>query len=135
MSANLDTVHDLYAAFGRGDLATVLGLMDEQIEWNEPETVPYGSHVGPQAVAEKVLAQVIADMPDFSATPEQFVDGGGDTIMTVGTYRGTSAKTGRKLDTPFAHVFQFRSGKIASFRTISDTHLWRHALGIADARI
>ena len=131
MSANLDTVHELYAAFAKGDIQTVLGLMDEQIEWNEPETVPYGSHVGAQAVAEKVFAQVIADMPDFSVTPEDFVDGGGDTIVTVGTYRGTGAKTGRALDTPFAHIFKFRSGKIVSFRTISDTHLWRGALGIA----
>lgn len=130
MSANLDTVHELYAAFGRGDLPTVLELMQEDIEWNEPDSVPYGSHIGRQTVAEKVLAKVSSDLPDFSVTPEQFIDGGGDTIATTGTYRGTNPTLGRRLDTKFAHIFTFESGKIATFRTISDTHLWRVALGI-----
>jgi ketosteroid isomerase-like protein len=130
VSANLDSVHELYAAFSKSDLPTVLELMLEDIEWNEPDSVPYGSHIGRQAVAENVLAKVMSDIPDFSATPEQFIDGGGDTIVTVGTYRGTSRATSRGLDTKFAHIFTFQSGKIASFRTISDTHLWRYALGI-----
>lgn len=130
MSANLDSVHELYAAFSQGDLPAVLELLQEDVEWNEPDSVPYGSQVGRQAVAENVLAKVVSDMPDFSVTPEQFIDGGGDTIVTVGTYRGTSRVTSRKLDTKFAHIFTFGLGKITSFRTISDTHLWRYALGI-----
>jgi ketosteroid isomerase-like protein len=130
VSANVDSVHEFYGAFSKGDLPTVLELMLDDIEWNEPESVPYGSHIGRQAVAENVLARVIDDMPDFSATPEQFIDGGGDIVVTIGTYRGTSRTTNRGLETKFAHIFTLKSGKIARFRTISDTHLWRYALGI-----
>lgn len=131
MSTNLDSARAFYAAFASGDLPGALALMHDEIEWLEPVTVPYGCHTGKQPIVDNVLAKVMRDMPDFTVTPQEVV-GEGDTVVGLGQYRGTCATTGRELDTPFAHVFHFRDGKIARFRTISDAHLWRYALGIDD---
>ena len=55
---NADLMKSLYAAFGRGDVPTVLGAMDPAIVWNEAEGFPYADknpYVGPQAVLEGVF--------------------------------------------------------------------------------
>jgi ketosteroid isomerase-like protein len=132
MSANLDRLKGLYDAFAKGDVATVLGTMDDRIEWREPESMPYGDQVGPQAVAENVFARVLQDVNEFVVAPEEFVDGG-ETIAVVGTYSGRGAKTGQRFSTPFVHVWRFRAGKIVYFRTYTDTKVWVDALGIGAA--
>ena len=129
MSANLQQLKALYGAFAKGDVPTVLGLMDDRIEWNEPASLPYENQVGPQAIAENIFGKVIQDVSDFSVVPEEFVDGG-DTIVTLGTYRGRGTKTGMSIETPFAHVWRFRNGKISFFRTHTDTKIWTDALGV-----
>ena len=35
--SNVQMMRDLYEAFGRGDIPTVLGAMDPDIEWREAE--------------------------------------------------------------------------------------------------
>ena len=129
MTSNLQRLKGLYEAFAKGDVATVLGAMDDRIEWCEPASLPYENQIGPQAVAQNIFARVVQDVSDFSVTPEEFVDGG-DTIVTIGTYRGKGAKTGALLDTPFVHVWRFRDGKLTYFRTHTDTKIWAEVLGV-----
>ena len=38
---NLDTVKQLYAAFGTGDLPGLLGLLDAQVTWAVPGEAPW----------------------------------------------------------------------------------------------
>jgi len=130
MSANLDRLKALYDAFAKGDVAAVLGAMDDRIEWREPDSLPYEDQVGPQQVAENIFARVVQDVNGFTVTPEEFIDGG-DTIACTGRYRGRGAKTGLSFDTPFVHVWKFRHEKIVYFRTYTDTKVWAEVLGVA----
>jgi hypothetical protein len=41
--SNVQLVREAYEAFGRGDISTVLGMMDPGIEWREAEGNPYQS--------------------------------------------------------------------------------------------
>lgn len=129
MGANQDTLRKLYDAFGTGDVATVLGAMDDKIDWQEPTGLPFDNQVGPQAVAENIFGPVTTQLEGFSVTPEEFIDGG-DVIASVGRYRGKGSANGVDLDAEFVHVWRFGpDGKITGFRTYTDTHLWRQALG------
>ncbi|WP_324273577.1 hypothetical protein [Blastococcus brunescens] len=52
---SVQLMKSLYDAFGRGDIPTVVGAMDENIEWNEAEGSPWHpghAFVGPQQVVE-----------------------------------------------------------------------------------
>src|SRR2546430_1049808 len=40
--SNTDVINDLYAAFGRGDIPALLGMLDENIEWRAPDNLPHG---------------------------------------------------------------------------------------------
>ena len=131
MGKNADTIRTVYDAFGKGDVATVLGAMDDKIDWQEPASLPYENQVGPQAIAENTFGPVLADLEGFAATPREIIDGG-DVVCGIGVYTGRGAKTGIDLEADFVHVWRFGAdGKITGFRTYTDTHVWREALGLS----
>ena len=129
MGANADALRKLYDAFGAGDVATVLGAMDEKIDWQEPTGLPFENQVGPQAVAENIFGPVTTQIEGFSVTTGEIIDGG-DIVAAIGKYSGKGAANGVGLDAEFVHVWRFGpDGKITGFRTYTDTYLWRQALG------
>ncbi len=125
MSNNVQTVRDAYDAFGRGDLPTVLGLMDPNIEWSEAEGNPYQpsgkAWKGPDAIVENLFVKILEDFDGtFVIHPEEFYDAG-DTVVVEGRYTGTAKASGKVLDAQVCHVFKIRDGKVTSFQQFVDT--------------
>jgi uncharacterized protein len=59
--SNVEVLQGAYDAFGRGDIESVLGALDPDIEWLEPEVEGLlygGSHRGLEAVDNEVLALI-----------------------------------------------------------------------------
>ena len=80
-------------------------------------------------MAENIFGPVTDQIDGFTGTPNEFVDGG-DVVCVMGVYSGTGVKTGIELNAEFVHVWRFGpDGKITGFRSYTDTHLWRQALG------
>jgi uncharacterized protein len=116
--ANTQAIQSLYAAFARGDVATVLGGFDPQIVWNEAENIEYADrnpYIGPQAVAEGVFGRLMAEWDGFSVTPQRFVSEG-DVVVATGRYRATHKTTRTPLDAQFVHVWTLRDGKVVAFQ-------------------
>jgi ketosteroid isomerase-like protein len=127
MPDNAATVKAVYDAFGAGDVPTVLGSMDANIDWREPESLPFDNQVGPDGVAQGIFAKIFELFDEFSVNPTELFDAG-DAVFATGVYRGL-AKSGGKLEADFVHHFGFGpDGKITYFRTHSDTKLWLDAL-------
>jgi len=117
----VEIVRGVYEAFGRGDVQAVLGVMAEEFEWYEAEGMPYGGlYRNWEAVAENVLGPLIEDIPNFEATPVEFI-ASGDTVAAVVRYTGSGKANGKQLDLPAVHVWDIRDGKIARFRQFVDT--------------
>lgn len=126
--SHVKMLRTVYDAFQTGDLATVTAPMCSDIRWEEPSSVPYGSHIGPDAVVQEVFGPVLEHIDGFTVTPEEWIDGG-DTVVVLGRYSGRGRSTGRELNTPMVHVWRFRDDKISGFRTHFDTHHWLEVLG------
>lgn len=129
---NLQVIQDLYGAFAKGDIETVLGSMDAKIEWSEAEGLVYDpgkAFVGPEEVLNGVFARIPGDFDGFTVTPSNFIDGG-DTIVVEARYRGTWKATGNELDAQVAHVFEFRDGKIVRFQQYTDTAQFERVTGV-----
>ena len=125
---SVDVVRGVYEAFGRGDVAAVLGAMAEDVEWHEAEGMPYGGvYRGGQAVAENVFGPIIRDVSNFAVSPEELI-GSGDTVAAVVRYTGTGHATGKQLDLSVVHVWDVRDGKIACFRQFIDTAMFREVV-------
>lgn len=121
-SAAQAVIQGFYDALARGDVPAVLGQLAADVQWTEAERFPYfsGTWVGPQAVLDKLLKPLAADWADFSARASEFIVDG-ERVVALGAYAGTYRRTGRSMNSPFAHVWSVRDGKIASFSMYTDT--------------
>lgn len=131
MAKNVDTVHAIYRAFAQGDIPFVLGLFHPHIEWSEAENFIYSDgnpYIGPQAILEGVFARLGSEWNAFSATPEQILDAG-ETVVSLGRYRGSYKNTGIAVNAQFVHVFTFQDGKLVKFQQYTDTAQFREAAG------
>ena len=122
MTTPLETVKGFYEALARGDVAAVLALLADDVEWTEAERFPYYGGVwrGPQAVLNNLLVPLARDWQDFAARADEFVTEG-DTVVTLGAYSGVYKRTGRAMCANFAHVWTVRDGRLARFRMHTDT--------------
>jgi ketosteroid isomerase-like protein len=120
-SSSVEVVRGVYEAFGRGDVAAVLGAMTDDVEWHEAEGMPYGGvYHGPEAVAVNVFGPIATDVEGFTVTAEEIFPSG-DAVAVVARYTGRGKMSGRSLDLPVTHVWDVREGKIARFRQFADT--------------
>jgi len=122
--SNVRLVQDVYGAFGRGDIAAVLGGFHPKIEWREAEGNPYQPSgkpwIGPDAVLESLFVRLGTEWDAFTVHPKHFHDAG-DTIVVEARYSGTYKPTRKKLDAQACHVWKVRDGKVASFQQYVDT--------------
>ena len=130
--SNVTTMQKLYAAFGRGDIGTVIGGMDPNIEWREAENNPYQPSgepwVGPDAIVNNLFVKLGTDWDGFTVSPKDFHDAG-DTVVVEGRYTGSYKATGKSLDAQVTHVWRFRNGKVVSFRQYVDTAQLQDVMG------
>ena len=123
MSADVDLVRSIYAAFAAGDVPGVLSAMAPDMVWNEAENFPYADgnpYRGPEAIVSGVFARLGGEWDGFAAVPDEFLDAGG-TVVVLGRYGGTYKATGQAIDSQMAHVWRVREGKAVSFQQYTDT--------------
>ena len=122
--SNVQLAKDIYAAFARGDIPTVLAGFHPEVQWREAEGNPYqpdgAAWVGPQAVLEKGFTRIGAEWEDFTVTVRALLDAGEHVVME-GRYTGTYKPSSRSLDAQVCHVLSFRDGKLFSYQQYIDT--------------
>ena len=122
-ASNIFFVRSLYTAFGRGDVSTIVNAMTPDAAWKVVGRVKdyplFGARKGPAAVRD-FFKQVSENQEAVSFTPRDF-HAAGDVVLVLGHYTWMLRRTGRPVDTEWAHVFTVRDGKIAAFREFTDT--------------
>ena len=125
--SNVEIVKRLYDSFNRGDIDEALAGMGDEIEWVELEGDPYGgTYHGPDAVRENIFGRAIEDFEKLEVDVDRYLDCSG-TVVALGTFRGTLAKMGTRLETPFAHVCEVEDGRLSRFVNYTDTEMWQRA--------
>jgi uncharacterized protein len=127
---NKKTIEEMYEAFGRGDIPFVIEALDRDVEWWEAENFIYADknpYVGPQAVLEGVFARIGQEWEWFTVTPKEVLDAG-ESVVGRGYYAGKYRQTGREVRAQFAHVFEFKNGKVVTFQQYTDTAQFREAV-------
>jgi ketosteroid isomerase-like protein len=121
---NTQTIQDMYAAFGRGDVPTLLNLLDEAVVWypvkGAAKTVPTaGERRGKAAVAE--FFRLLAEGTTWEAfEPEEFI-AERDKVVARGHYAAVAKPTGRRYASDWVMVFTVRAGKVVGFEEFCDT--------------
>lgn len=126
--SNADIIRNHYDASDRGDLDGMLAPLAADVRWTEAAGFPYaGTYVGPEAVAANVFARIQEDWDDYTLAVDEVVDGG-DTVIGIGTYSGTSKRTGRFFAARVAHVWRLENGEVIAFEQFADTEMVARAL-------
>lgn len=123
-----DTINNLYAAFTRGDVPTVLAAFAPNISWTEAEGFPYGgTYVGPDAIVSNVFMKLGSEWDGYTVAKQELI-ANTDTVVALGEYSGTYKATGKSFKAPFVHVWKFGADRIISFRQHTDTVVVQRAL-------
>ncbi len=112
-----------YEAFGRGDMATIAGLMADDIEWvipGDPAANPTaGTFVGKEA-ALGWFGSLAAALEFEKFEPREFI-AQDDKVVSLVYAEALARETGRRFVNHEAHVWTFRDGKVARFQNYLDT--------------
>jgi ketosteroid isomerase-like protein len=122
-NANVALVQSLYAAFGRGEIRTVVDAADPRCVWRivgrRSDFPTFGEFNGQSGV--RTFFDTVAEHLDFKAfTPREF-HGADDKVFVLGHYAITVKKTGKLVDTDWCHVFTVQNGKVTAFTEFTDT--------------
>ena len=121
---NVELAKQGYQDFAKGNIEAVLGLFDPKIEWKECIGFPFvsgdGIYIGPNAVAQDVLAQIPEHYEGFTIDIQELF-GSGDKVVMVGYYKGIWKATGKEFKANATHVWTMKDGKLTHFFQAVDT--------------
>jgi len=119
---NVRVVQEMFADFGRGNIAGVLDRLTDDIEWRlggPTEIVYAGTRRGRDQVAE--FFKLLGETAEFEVFEPQDYIAQGDRVVVLGHERQRLKKTGDVVEIDWAMVFTLRDGKIARYRSFEDT--------------
>jgi len=122
--AHTEIVQEIYAAFGRGDVAAILDKLDEGVEWEyggSPDGVPWlQPRRGKAGAAEFFLSLGELDIQKF--VPKALLEGNGVVVALV-DIEAVVRKTGRRFaEEDEVHLWHFNeAGRVVRFRHRVDT--------------
>jgi ketosteroid isomerase-like protein len=112
-------VETAYAAFARGDIAGVLALLDDNVEWTSPATLPQGGHFRGKDGVGQFFQRIGAAWSALALDVESVSEAGASQV--VGVVRADGARLdGGASGYGAVHLFTVRDGKIVRFREYTD---------------
>ena len=122
--SHTQTVQDLYAAFGRGDVAAILNLVTDDVDWNNDRVASHecpwnGNFSGKARVPEffKAVDQLYISVFE----PRTFVETGNHVAVLL-RIESRVKKNGQSLQNDSIHLWTFNdNGKISAYRHFNDT--------------
>jgi ketosteroid isomerase-like protein len=120
-----ETVRQIYQAFGRGDVGTILVHLAEDVEWEYGVTSTDVPWLQPRRGREAVAGffQSLAAVEIHSFQPKVLLESGGVVVALIdldATVRRTGA---RVVEEDEVHIWHFNpAGRVRRFRHRADTH-------------
>ena len=122
-NANITFVQILYAAFGKGDIATVVAGAAPDVDWavngRRRDFPSFGSWKGAGEV-QKFFVTVAEHQEAKDISPQEFC-AADDRVFVLGHYDWKIRKNGREVSSNWVHVFTIRDGKVTKFREFNDS--------------
>lgn len=122
-NANVTFVESMYAAFGRGDIATIIAGLAPDVRWHmvgrSSDYVRFGLRNGPKGVQE--FFKILAENEDFTEFQPTAFFSEGDKVFALGHLSAKFKKTGRTVTTDWIHMFTVKGGKVTEFKEFLDT--------------
>jgi len=110
-SAAVRVVEALYEGFRRRDMATIFGLLADDVEFEQSQALPWGGSYRGHEGVRQFFGQ-LGSRVNSTLALERFIDAG-DHVAAIGWTEGTVNATGARYRVPVVHLWQVRDGRIA----------------------
>lgn len=117
---NVAIVKQVYAAFGRGDLQALLGLLGRDVDWAIPGSAPWSGEGRGHDYVQRFF-QTFGSLAALDAFEPRSFLAAGDRVAVTGYEEGTVRETGRSWKSHFTHWFTLADGKVTAHREYADT--------------
>ena len=135
-SRNVQVVKDAFAAFLRGDVNSILALVDDSVEWHAVKgaegVAPHAGLRRGRAAVAQFFQQVASTIEFTKFEPREFI-AQGDQVAVVGDYTGKLKANGGTLTSDWVMVFTVRDGRVVHFREWTDSAQLVRAYGAVPA--
>ena len=113
---NAALIQSVYDAFKRGDIPFILKNLTEDVDWTMegPAIIPYAGKRKGGAQVKQFFEALAGTQTNQKLTMESLT-AQGDLVSGLGRYAATVTATGKSFDSPVAHFFTVRGGKISGF--------------------
>lgn len=122
MGAATAIVQQAYTAFSQGDVAGILDLVADEVDWEfvGSENLPYaGLRRNRDEVAAFFAALSVADAIHVFE-PREFIEAG-THVTVLGWEQTTALDSSEDFESEWVHVFTVRDGKITRWRGFFNT--------------
>lgn len=132
---NVETAGEMYRLFKQRDNEGIRKLFDPEIEWIQMDGFPGGGrYVGADAIFDGIFSGFREEWEGWRAVVETFLDAG-ESVVALGFYEGTYISTGRFARAEFAHILDFKGGRITRFVQYTDTFKVAEAMGVVEGEV
>ncbi|MFN2460196.1 MAG: nuclear transport factor 2 family protein [Candidatus Velthaea sp.] len=120
--SRIGRVQEMFAAFGRGDIAWILENCTDDVvweattPWNPSSTITRFS--GRSGVGE-FFSTLSTQMSFDSFEPQEYA-ANGDLVVALGRFAARANATGKSYGAEWAMMFRLRGDKLAEFKEYSD---------------
>jgi len=117
-----EIVQDLYAAFGRGDVAAIVDRFADDIRFihSGAPQVPYAKDRRGKQEAAAFFADLAAAVDVLGFEPREYVEQG-DRVVALGTWEARARSTGKTFRTDWAMLWVIADGKVRFYQAYENT--------------
>jgi uncharacterized protein len=124
MNKNIELIKQLYDAFAKKDIESILKLLSQDVEWGEPDN-PFnpagGTRKGHSGFLEwlnigKNAEEILVLEPKRFLTDD-------DSVAVIGYMKCLAKSTGKVYESDFVHLAVIRNNKISKFQEFFDTFI------------
>jgi uncharacterized protein len=130
MSTPTQVVQQAYAAFGRGDIDAILGMLTDDIEWRflASEGVPSAGRFSGKQQVQQWFGRLAETDEILKFEPREFLEGP-NHVTVLGWEQTRPRPKGGVFESEWVHVFTFRDGKVSRWIGTIDSAAYVAAKG------
>ena len=123
--SKIETVQEIYAAFGRGDVETILSKLTDDVDWSTESSQVIAAWHGRctgKGEVPRFFEGIGKALEVTEFTPLSFASNDTDVFVTI-MFGWTARETGNFATMMLHHWWRFRGDKIYFYRGSEDTAL------------
>ncbi len=118
---NIKLVQQLYAAFGRGDVAFIVDRLTDDVRWTShfDAIVPWAGDFSGKDRVPRFFEAIFQSVDVEAFEPDEWI-AEGDAVVSLGEFACRVRATGKRSRTRWAFIWKCREGKICSYEQFHD---------------